>query len=87
MNSSSPPSGPPSPEGPASLPPRAWYIILGGFAITVLGFVLMAGGGSDDPHVFNPDIFSFRRITLAPVLVLLGYVVGIIGILWRSPRR
>jgi hypothetical protein len=45
----------------------------------------MIGGGSDDPNVFNPDIFSFRRITLAPLLVLAGYIIEIIAIM-RKPR-
>ena len=41
----------------------------------------MSGGGSDDPNVFNPEIFSFRRIRLAPTFVLLGFVIGIYSIL------
>lgn len=74
--------------GTASLNRRSWMIILGGFGVTVIGFVLMAGGASEDPEVFNPEVFSFRRITLAPILVLAGYVTGILGILMRrrSPR-
>lgn len=61
---------------------------MSGFAVSILGFILMAGGASDDPEVFNPEVFSFRRITLAPVLVMAGYVTGILGILLRrrTPR-
>ena len=44
-----------------------------GVAIIVLGFILMAGGGSDDPNVFNYEMFNFRRITLAPLLVIGGF--------------
>jgi len=57
-----------------------------GFAIIVLGFILMAGGGSDDPDVFNPEIFSFRRITLAPVILLFGFVFEIYAIL-KKPKE
>lgn len=57
-----------------------------GFAIIVLGFILMAGGGSDDPNVFNPEIFSFRRLTIAPILLLFGFVFEIYAIM-KKPRE
>ena len=44
-----------------------------GIGVLILGYILMSGGGSDDPNVFDESIFSFRRITLAPVVVLSGY--------------
>lgn len=56
-----------------------------GFALIVIGFILMAGGGSDDPNVFNPDIFSFRRITLAPIILLIGFILEIYAIM-KKPR-
>ena len=63
------------------------YRLMGiGFAIIVLGFILMIGGGSDDPNVFNPEIFSFRRITLAPIILLIGFVFEIYAIM-KSPNR
>lgn len=47
-----------------------------GLAINILGFILMIGGGSDDPNVFKADeLFNFRRITLAPFIVVIGYIV------------
>ncbi|ALJ05850.1 hypothetical protein APS56_12240 [Pseudalgibacter alginicilyticus] len=52
-----------------------------GLACIALGFILMSGGGSDDPNVFNPEIFNFRRIRLAPMLVLLGFGIEIYAIL------
>ncbi|OEK09285.1 hypothetical protein A8C32_11215 [Flavivirga aquatica] len=52
-----------------------------GLACIAIGFILMSGGGSDDPNVFNPDIFSFRRIRLAPMLVLIGFGIEIYAIL------
>ena len=52
-----------------------------GIAFIALGFILMAGGGSDDPNVFNPEIFNFRRIRVAPTLVLIGFAIQIYAIL------
>jgi len=52
-----------------------------GLVFIALGFILMAGGGSDDPNVFNPEIFNFRRIRLAPTLVLIGFGFQIYAIL------
>ena len=63
------------------------YIALAiGFAILVIGYALMSGGASTDPNVFTGDeIFSFRRITLAPIVLIIGFAVEIFAIMWR-PR-
>ncbi len=58
-----------------------------GFGIIVIGFILMIGGGSDDPEVFNPDIFSFRRITLAPLVLLFGFLFEIYAILKKTKNN
>lgn len=58
-----------------------------GLALIGLGFILMAGGGSDDPNVFNPDIYNFRRIRLAPTLVLLGLGIEIYAILLNPHKK
>ncbi|MFI3301979.1 MAG: DUF3098 domain-containing protein [Rikenellaceae bacterium] len=63
---------------------RNYKILLLGFGLIVLGFILMAGGGSDDPMVFNYDMFSWRRITLAPIVVVAGFVVEIYAILSKK---
>ncbi|MFK8274486.1 DUF3098 domain-containing protein [Capnocytophaga cynodegmi] len=60
---------------------KNYIFMLIGLAIIALGFILMSGGGSDDPNVFDASIFSFRRIHLAPTLVLLGFSVEIYAIL------
>lgn len=52
-----------------------------GIACIALGFILMSGGGSDDPNVFNPEIFNWRRIRLAPMLILIGFAIEIYAIL------
>jgi len=54
-----------------------------GFAIIVIGFLLMLGGKSKDPNEFNEEIFSFRRITLAPIVVLAGFIFEIWAIMKR----
>ena len=64
-----------------------YKLLLIGFGIIVLGFLLMMGGGSNDPKVFNSDeIFSFRRITLAPIVVLFGFIFEIYAIM-KKPKE
>lgn len=62
-----------------------YYLMLAGLVLIILGFMLMAGGKSEDPNVYSEDIFSFRRITLAPIVILLGFVVEIVAIM-RKPK-
>lgn len=63
-----------------------YKILLIGIGVIALGFILMAGGGSDDPNVFNEDIFNFRRIRLAPTTVLIGFGITIYAIL-KNPKK
>ena len=65
---------------------KNYMIMIVGLAIITLGFILMAGGGSDDPNVFNEEIYTFRRIRLAPTLVILGLGVQIYAILMKSKK-
>lgn len=58
-----------------------------GIAFITLGFMLMSGGGSDDPNVFNPDIYNFRRIRLAPTLVLIGLGIEVYAILLNPHKK
>lgn len=58
-----------------------------GLAIIALGFIFMSGGGSDDPNVFNPEIFHWRRIRLAPTLVLIGFGIQIYAILLNPDKK
>ncbi len=60
---------------------RNYKFMFIGLACISLGFILMSGGGSNDPNVFNPEIFNFRRIRLAPTLVLIGFGIQIYAIL------
>ncbi|TCN53897.1 DUF3098 domain-containing protein [Flavobacterium circumlabens] len=61
-----------------------YKILLIGIAVIALGFILMSGGGSDNPNVFNEDVFSFRRIRLAPTTVLIGFGITIYSIFKKS---
>ena len=63
-----------------------YKILLIGIGVIVLGFILMSGGGSDDPNVFNEAVFDFRRIRLAPTTVLIGFGITIYAILKNSKK-
>ncbi len=63
-----------------------YKILLIGIAVIALGFILMSGGGSDDPNVFSDAIFDFRRIKLAPTTVLIGFGITIYSIL-KNPKK
>ena len=69
-----------------SMPAKNVKIIAAGLVVMVLGFVLMLGGGSSDPDVFNPAMFNFRRLVLAPLVIILGIVAIIYGIM-KTPRN
>ena len=65
---------------------KNFQVMLVGIIFIVVGFVLMSGGGSDDPNVFNPEIYNFRRIRLAPTLVVIGFAIQVYAIL-LNPRK
>lgn len=62
-----------------------WMVI--GLVVIAAGFTLMAGGGSEDPAVFNEDIFSWRRIRLAPMMVLAGFGIEMYAILLNPDKK
>lgn len=67
-----------------ALPKKNYYFIIIGVVVVFIGFILMSGGGAEDPKVFQEEeMFSPMRITVAPFLVILGYVVVLWGILKR----
>ena len=71
-------------EGPRFVFNRQNYImIFTGLVILAAGFLLLIGGGSDNPKVFNYSLFDFQRLTLAPILLLIGYIIEIFAILKR----
>lgn len=62
-----------------------YLLMIVGIIVIIIGNLLMIGGGSDDPNVFDPQIFSFSRLTLAPVVILAGFVIEIFAIM-RKPK-
>lgn len=65
---------------------KGLYVMLAGLGLMVLGYILMSGGGVTDPQVFNYDMFSFRRIVLAPLLLIAGIVTIVVSII-RLPKE
>jgi len=63
---------------------QKYIIMLVGLIFIFVGFLLMIGGGTDDPNEFSYELFSFRRMTLAPILVLLGYCIEIYAIMKKD---
>lgn len=61
-----------------------YKFLLIGIVVIAVGFILMSGGGSDDPKVWNEDIFSFRRIRLAPTVVLIGFAITVYSIFKKT---
>lgn len=74
-------------KGNLALPPLNYILIGVGLLFIILGFVLMVGGGSEDPSVFSEELFSVRRIFIAPMLVLFGFVFQIFAIFWKGKER
>ena len=62
-----------------------YRLMLIGLGVIAMGFILMVGGGSDDPNVFNKAIFNTQRLTIAPLLILAGYIIEIFAIM-KKPR-
>ena len=61
--------------------PKGLRLLLVGLLVVVSGYVLMSGGGSDDPDVFNYAMFDFRRMVAAPIVIILGIVIEIVAIM------
>lgn len=68
-----------------SLPSKNVKLILGGLLAMVVGYILMIGGGSDDPNVFNPEMFNARRLVVSPLFVIAGIVLITVAIM-KVPR-
>lgn len=60
---------------------KNFILLIVGLVLIAFGFILMSGGGSDDPDVFNPEIFNSTRIIVAPIFVLAGFIVEIFAIM------
>lgn len=66
---------------------RLNYILMAvGIVLLVVGYILLAGGGSDDPNQFNPEMFNARRLYVAPIMIVLGFVVEIVAIMYKGKK-
>ena len=61
--------------------PKGLKYLLAGLLVMISGYILMTGGGSDDPQVFNYAMFDFRRLVAAPVVIILGIVIEVVAIM------
>ncbi len=66
---------------------KNYLLMLLGIVLIAVGLVVMSGGGSTDPKVFNPDIFNTQRLTIAPLLILLGFVVEVFAIMIKPKEK
>lgn len=70
-----------------AMTPKGFKLFIIGLLVMILGYVLMIGGGSDDPNVFNYAMFDFRRLVLAPAVILVGIVIEIIAIMNKENSK
>lgn len=68
-------------NGKMAITPKGLKYLLIGLLVMVSGYILMSGGGSSDPQVFNYDMFDFRRMVVAPIVIILGIVIEVIAIM------
>ena len=66
--------------------PINYIMMVAGIVILAIGYILLSGGGSDDPNTFNPAMFDSRRLTVAPILIVLGFVVEIFAIMFKGKK-
>ena len=64
-----------------AITPKGLKLLLVGFIVMLSGYILMTGGGSDNPEVFNYAMFDFRRLVAAPLVILIGVVIEIVAIM------
>jgi hypothetical protein len=64
-----------------------YILLIAGIVVLALGYLLMIGGGSKDPNVFSTEIFSFTRLTLAPILIISGFIIEIFAIMWKPKEK
>jgi hypothetical protein len=60
-----------------------YILLVAGIVVLAIGYILLSGGGSDDPNVFNYDIFNTRRLTIAPIVLVLGFLIEFAAIFFK----
>ena len=68
-------------QGKMAITPKGLRLMIAGVLVMIAGYILLAGGGSKDPQVFNYDMFDFRRLVAAPLVIIAGIVIVIIAIM------
>ena len=63
-----------------------YIIMIAGLVLLALGYLFLCGGGSDDPNVFNTEMFNSRRLFLSPILIFLGFVAEIVAIMYEGKK-
>lgn len=66
---------------------KNYILLIIGLIFIAAGLILMIGGGSEDPTKFSADIFDFQRLTLAPILLTIGFVVEIFAVMYKSKKK
>ena len=74
-------------NGKMAITPKGLRLMIAGVLVMVAGFVLLAGGGSKDPEVFNYAMFDFRRLVAAPVVIVAGIIVEVVSIMGDFGRK
>ena len=74
-------------EGKMAITPKGLRLLIAGVVVMIAGYILLTGGGSKDPQVFNYAMFDFRRLVAAPVVIVAGIVVEIVAIMGVGKKR
>lgn len=64
-----------------------YIIMIAGLIVLALGYIMLCGGGSDDPNVFNPAMFNARRLYVSPILIIIGLITEIVAIMYKGKEE
>ena len=81
------PSGNPEPKASFAFSRINYILMIAGLVVLALGYLLLSGGGSDDPNTFNYAMFDTRRLFVAPLLIVVGFVVEIVAIMYKGRKE
>ena len=68
-------------NGKMAITPKGLRLMIAGILVMIAGYILLAGGGSKDPQVFNQAMFDFRRLVAAPIVIIAGIIVEVVAIM------
>ncbi len=70
-----------------AIPERNIVYIIIGLCVMILGFILMMGGGAENPQEYNYELFNARRLYVAPILIIIGVAIEVFAIMWRKKKQ